>query len=76
MKCGLLFVLLAAPWVAAQSSPDTSASETKILALENAWGQAEKLRDSKALNTLLDNSLMYIRYDGGASGPKPSIWPA
>src|SRR6266849_6519473 len=64
MKCALLFVLLAVPWVAAQKSPDASASETKILALENAWGQAEKLRDSKALDTLLDSSLVYIRYDG------------
>ena len=52
MKFGLLFVLLAASWVAtAQRSPDTSASETKILALENAWSQAEKLRDSKALDS-------------------------
>ena len=67
MKCHLLlFALLAVPLTAAaQSSPQASPNETKILALENAWGQAEKLRDSKALDSLLDNSLVYIRYDGG-----------
>ena len=63
----LLFLLVATPWAAAQSSPDASATETKILALENAWGQAEKLRDVKALDGLLDNALVYIRYNG-------SVW--
>jgi ketosteroid isomerase-like protein len=60
----LLFVLVVAPWAAAQSAPDASATQTKILALENAWGQAEKLRDVKALDGLLDNVLVYIRYNG------------
>jgi ketosteroid isomerase-like protein len=64
MKQGLILILLIALFAAAQNSPDASVSETKILALENAWGQAEKLDDSKALNTLLDDSLVYIRYDG------------
>src|SRR5258708_25191964 len=64
MKFGLLFILLTAPGVAAQSSPDATAGESKILALENAWGQAEKLRDTKALDNLLDDSLVYVRYDG------------
>jgi hypothetical protein len=31
--------------------------EGKVLALENAWGQAEKVSDSKALHDLLDDSL-------------------
>ena len=66
MKCLLLFALFAVPCAAAaQSSSQASPNETKILALENAWGQAEKLRDGKALDSLLDNSLVYIRYDGG-----------
>jgi hypothetical protein len=68
MKNGFLFILLAVPWGAAQSSPDAPASESKILALENAWGQAEKLRDRTALDSLLDNSLVYIRYDGAEQG--------
>ena len=71
MKRGILFILpifmLTGLGVGAQSSPDATAAESKILALENAWGQAEKSHDSKALNTLLDDSLVYIRYDG-------SVW--
>jgi hypothetical protein len=71
MKRGLLFILLifmlTAVGAAAQSSPDATAGESKILALENAWGQAEKSHDSKALDRLLDDSLVYIRYDG-------SVW--
>jgi|SRR5450432_1623020 ketosteroid isomerase-like protein len=67
MKRAFLFILLAPLRLAAQNSSDMPVSETKILALENAWGQAEKLRDSKALDSLLDDSLVYIRYDG-------SVW--
>jgi ketosteroid isomerase-like protein len=71
MKRGVLFILviflLTGLGVVAQSSSDATASESKILALENAWGQAEKLRDTKALDSLLDDSLVYIRYDG-------SVW--
>jgi hypothetical protein len=59
-----LLVLLAAPWAAAQDSSNASANETRILVLENAWGQAEKLHDVKALDGLLDNALVYIRYNG------------
>jgi ketosteroid isomerase-like protein len=71
MKRAVLFVLLIFMLTAlvglAQSSPDATAGESKILALENAWGQAEKSNDSKALDSLLDDSLVYIRYDG-------SVW--
>ena len=38
--------------------------KSKILALENAWGMAESLKDTKALESLLDDQLVYIRYDG------------
>ena len=40
------------------------ARSAKILALENAWNQAEENKDTKALETLLDSSLVYIDYDG------------
>src|SRR5437667_12387172 len=56
--------LLFAIFASAQTSPQASSDEGKILALENAWGQAEKAGDSKALHDLLDDSLVYIRYDG------------
>jgi ketosteroid isomerase-like protein len=31
---------------------------------ENAWNQAEERKDTKALDALLDNSLVYTDYDG------------
>jgi ketosteroid isomerase-like protein len=59
------------------------ADQTKILALENAWNQAEERKDVKALETLLDSSLVYIDYDGSimnkvqfiASVQAPSLHP-
>lgn len=47
----------------AQSGPDPGA-ETKILALEHAWNQAEERKDVKALDTILDDSIIYVDYDG------------
>ena len=58
-----LLVLLLSAFRLTQAQ-DTSASESKILAFENAWSQAEEHQDAKALDSLLDNSLVYIRYDG------------
>jgi ketosteroid isomerase-like protein len=37
---------------------------TNVLALEHAWNQAEQHKDNKALDLLLDNSLVYTDYDG------------
>jgi ketosteroid isomerase-like protein len=63
-KIAVAVVLLLALNCSAQTS---SADESKILAMENAWAQAEEHGDFKALQTLLDDSLVYIRYDG-------SVW--
>jgi ketosteroid isomerase-like protein len=52
-------------WAAALQ-PD--AEQTRILALENAWNLAEEHKDVKALETLLDSSLVYIDYDGSMMG--------
>ena len=60
----VLACLMLAGWAAAQRSTSSSAIEGKILALENAWTQAEKAADSKALRGLLDDELVYVRYDG------------
>ena len=32
--------------------------------MENAWNQAEERKDIKALDSLLDSTLVYIDYDG------------
>jgi hypothetical protein len=36
----------------------------KVIALENVWNQAEQRKDTKALDSILDNSLIYVDYDG------------
>jgi hypothetical protein len=42
----------------------TSADETKILALENAWNQAQLHHDSKALDSLVADTFTYTDTDG------------
>lgn len=41
-----------------------TADEGKILALENAWNQAQLQHDAGALNTLLPETFTYTDYDG------------
>ena len=45
-------------------SVDETGSRTKILALEHAWNQTEAFKDLKALDTLFDNALVYVDFDG------------
>lgn len=59
--CGIALLLAGSVFNAAQ---DAGASQSKIIALENAWNQAEERKDAKALDSLLDNSLVYTDYDG------------
>jgi hypothetical protein len=62
---------------------DTDSQRTKILALENAWNQAEEHKDTGALGGLLAATLVYIDYDGTlmnkaqfmASVKAPSLYP-
>jgi ketosteroid isomerase-like protein len=51
-------------WGVPQAVTHADAEQTKILALENAWNQAEEHKDIKALDSLLDSTLVYIDYDG------------
>ena len=62
--CALL--LSASLITVGQNAPDADSERTKILALENAWNQAEEHKDVKALDGLLASSLVYIDYDGTA----------
>jgi hypothetical protein len=59
-----ILLLLTARGFAAQTAVQPDAEQTKILALENAWNRAEENKDTKALETLLDSTLVYIDYDG------------
>jgi ketosteroid isomerase-like protein len=43
---------------------DAGASRSKIVALEKAWNQAYKLRDTKAIGAILDDSIVIINDDG------------
>jgi ketosteroid isomerase-like protein len=55
-----VFLLLAAPATRAADAAD----EGKILALENAWNQAQIRHDAEALGQLLPDSFVYTDYDG------------
>jgi hypothetical protein len=61
--CALLLGNLMAPTLQAQDS-DVAAARSKLLALEHVWNQAEGLKDLKALNSIFDNSLVYVDSDG------------
>ena len=43
---------------------DEAAARTRILALEHAWNQAEEVNDVKALDSIFDNSMVYVEDDG------------
>ncbi len=49
---------------AAAQSGRPPAAESKLIALENAWNQAQLNHDAKALNTLVADSFVYTDYDG------------
>lgn len=63
MKISWLFLL-----VVAVTSPmfaqNDAATVTKIIAMEKAWNQAFKLRDTKAVDALLDDGIVLVNDDG------------
>jgi ketosteroid isomerase-like protein len=67
MRSGMVvcvLLLLASVSLVGQDAASGDSEKSKILALENAWNQAEKNKDTKALEGLLANTLVYIDYDG------------
>ena len=56
--------LIASLLFARQLDSKTSADENRILILENAWNSAELEKNTKALEELLSDSLVYTDYDG------------
>ena len=79
----LLLVLVAPRLSSAQTPARPDDDQSKILALENAWNQAEEHKDVKALEMLLHPNLVYIDYDGSmmtkeeflASAKAPALQP-
>ena len=58
-----LVVIILVQSVMAQGDSD-AAAQTKIIALEHAWNLAETNKDSKALSAILEDSMVYVDYDG------------
>jgi len=50
--------------VSSVSAQEDSAAISKIVAMEKAWNQAFKLRDTKAIDALLDDSIVLVNDDG------------
>ena len=67
MRIGLLLgcVLLATAAVAEDATVQSDkTAETRIIALENAWNQAQLNHDARALDALITDSFVYTDYDG------------
>lgn len=64
-KAGVLaaFILAAVVWVSGQTDVEASA-KSKVIALEQLWNQAYKSGDTKALDSILDNSIVLVNDDG------------
>ena len=50
--------------VSPAGSADNAAEKTKLIALENAWNQAQLHADTKALEGLVSDQYVYTDYDG------------
>ncbi len=59
-------LVLACAMSAAAQAPvrDTKAERSMIIALENAWNQAQIHRDGEALNRLVADTFVYTDWDG------------
>lgn len=56
--------LLALHSLLSAQAPKTDAQESKLIALENAWNQAQLQRDAKALESLVGEKFIYTDTDG------------
>ncbi|MFY9948544.1 MAG: nuclear transport factor 2 family protein [Candidatus Sulfotelmatobacter sp.] len=59
-----LIVLLLSAHSNAQAVDKSDGDRSRILALENAWNQAVREKDTPALKLLLGPELVYVDYDG------------
>ena len=61
----ILLSVFAAPQLAAQNTADADAqARSQVLSLERLWNQAYKTGDTRALASILDNSLVLVEDDG------------
>jgi len=59
----VILICVASLPVMAQNVGDAEA-RSKVLALENAWDQAQERGDAKGLGALFEDSLIFVDYDG------------
>ncbi|HST12389.1 MAG TPA: nuclear transport factor 2 family protein [Terriglobales bacterium] len=63
-------VVLAASLLAGAQDNTNASVEGKIVALEKLWNQAYKAGDTKALDSILDDSIVLINDDGSMQSKK------
>jgi len=63
---GVLFLAIGALafTVRIQGRAKVADDETQLIQLERSWNQAEMARDARALASLIDETLVYVDYDG------------
>ena len=64
IRIALCFMLLSSLLMARDPAGDDVADAGKLIALENAWNQAQLHHDAKALNNLVSEEFVYTDYDG------------
>jgi ketosteroid isomerase-like protein len=63
-RLGCSLLLLLAVSLAHAQSKKLSSEDSRLVALENAWNQAQLNHDSNALETLVDDTFIYTDTDG------------
>ena len=63
-KLWLIILMCAVAAPAISQVDDNHETRSRIIALENAWDQAEGRQDVRTLDAIFDNSLVYVDYDG------------
>lgn len=58
------FMLLSGLLLARDPANDISAEASKLIAMENAWNQAQLHHDAKAVSSLVADGFVYTDYDG------------
>jgi ketosteroid isomerase-like protein len=60
----ICFLLLSSSLMARDPTNEPAGDASKLIALENAWNQAQLHHDAKALDTLVSDAFVYTDYDG------------
>jgi ketosteroid isomerase-like protein len=58
------WVLVLIFWGTCLQAQGQAETESKVLALERLWGAAAQMRDIKALESIFDDSMVYVHIDG------------